>query len=59
MSLFYSKESKQQLLGYANAGYLSKSHKAKSQTEYVLNCNKTVISWRSFKQTMMATSSNH
>ena len=28
MGLFYSKESKQQLLGYADAGYLSDSHKA-------------------------------
>ena len=30
MGLFYSKESKQQLLGYADAGYLSDSHKARS-----------------------------
>ena len=32
MSLFYSKESKQQLFGYANAGYISDPHKAISQT---------------------------
>ena len=32
ISLFYSKESKQQLFGYADAGYLSDPHKAKSQT---------------------------
>ena len=31
MSLFYSKESKQQLFGYADAGYLSYPHKAISQ----------------------------
>ena len=30
MGLFYSKESKQQLFGYANAGYLSNPHKARS-----------------------------
>ena len=30
MSLFYSKESKQQLFGYADAGYLSDPHKARS-----------------------------
>ena len=30
MGLFYSKESKQQLLGYADAGYLSDPHKARS-----------------------------
>ncbi|RVW51150.1 Retrovirus-related Pol polyprotein from transposon TNT 1-94 [Vitis vinifera] len=59
MSLFYSRESKQQLLGYADAGYLSDPHKGRSQTGYVFNCNGTAISWRSVKQTMVATSSNH
>ena len=59
MGLFYSKESKQQLLGYADVGYLSDQHKTISQTRYVFNCNGTTISWRSFKQTMVATSSNH
>ena len=43
MSLFYSKESKQQLLGYADAGYLSNPYKARSQTGYVFNCNGTTI----------------
>ena len=59
MSLFYSRESKQQLLGYADVGYLSDPHKGRSQTWYVFNCNGTVISWRSVKKTMVATSSNH
>nr|CAN69007.1 hypothetical protein VITISV_040724 [Vitis vinifera] len=59
MSLFYSRESKQQLLGYADAGYLSDSHKGKSQIGYVFNCDGTAISWRSVKQTMVVTSSNH
>ena len=59
MGLFYSKESKQKLLGYADAGYLSDPHKAISKTGYVFNCKGTAISWRSFKQTMVATSSNH
>ena len=49
MSLFYSKESKQQLLGYVDAGYLSDPHKAISQTGYVFNYNGIAISWRSFK----------
>ena len=44
MSIFYSKESKQQLLGYADARYLLDPHKARSQTVYVFNCNGTVIS---------------
>ena len=59
MGLFYSKESKQQLLGYADAGYLSDPHKALSQTGYVFSCNGAAISWKSIKQTMVATSSNH
>ncbi|RVX03802.1 Copia protein [Vitis vinifera] len=59
MGLFYSRESKQQLLGYADAGYLSDPHKGRSQTGYVFNYNGTAISWRSVKQTMVATSSNH
>ena len=60
MSLFYSRESKQQkLLGYADVGYLSDPHKGRSQIRDVFNCNGTAISWRSIKQTMVATSSNH
>ena len=59
MGLFYSKESKQQLFGYADAEYLSDPYKGKSQTWYVFNYNGTTISWRSIKQTMVATSSNH
>ena len=59
MGLFYSNKSKEKLLGYADAGYLSDPHKARSQTGYVFNYNGTAISWRSVKQTMVATSSNH
>ena len=59
MNIFYSNESKQQLLGYTDVGYFSDPHKAKSQTRYVFNCNEIAISWRSFKQTMVVTSSNH
>ena len=56
MCLFYSKESKQPLLGYADIGYLSDPLKARSQTGYVFNCNENTISWRSFKQIMVAIS---
>jgi hypothetical protein len=59
MGLFYSKGSKSQLSGYADAGYLSDPHKARSQTGYLFTCGNTAISWRSVKQTMVATSSNH
>nr|GEV26934.1 T-complex protein 1 subunit epsilon [Tanacetum cinerariifolium] len=43
----------------ADAGYLSDPHKARSQTGYVFLNGGTVISWRSQKQTLVATSSNH
>ena len=45
MGLFYSNKSKEKLLGYEDAGYLSDQHKARSQTEYVFNYNGTTISW--------------
>ena len=59
IGLFYSRESKQQLLGYVDAGYLSDPHKGRSQTGYVFNCNGIAISWRYIKQAMVAISSNH
>ncbi|XP_059649936.1 secreted RxLR effector protein 161-like [Cornus florida] len=59
MGLFYSRKSKPQLIGYADAVYLSDPHTAQSQTGYLFTCGNTTISWRSMKQTMIATSSNH
>ena len=47
------------LEGFADAGYLSDPYKGRSQTGYVFNMGKTAISWRSTKQTLVATSSNH
>ena len=47
------------LVGYADAGYLSDPHKGRSQTGYVFTIGNTAISWRSTKQTLVATSSNH
>ncbi|KAL0553874.1 hypothetical protein IC582_007778 [Cucumis melo] len=59
MGLFYSNKSNFDLVGYADAGYLSNPHKGRSQTGYLFTCGGTAISWRSVKQTMTATSSNH
>ena len=59
MGLFYSKESKSSLVGYADASYLSNPHKTRSQTGYVFTCGDTAISWHSTKQTICATSLNH
>ncbi|KAL0457968.1 UNVERIFIED_CONTAM: Secreted RxLR effector protein [Sesamum latifolium] len=47
------------LVGYSDAGYLSDSHKAISQSGYVFMYGGTAISWHSTKQTLVATSSNH
>ena len=59
IGLFYSKVPKPELLDYTEAGYLSDPHKARSQSGYAFNCGDTDVSWRSVKQTMVATSSNH
>jgi hypothetical protein len=40
-------------------GFLSNPHKGRSHTEYLFTCGSTAISWRSVKQTLVATSSNH
>ncbi|KAL6567812.1 hypothetical protein OROGR_001480 [Orobanche gracilis] len=47
------------LVGFADTGYLSDPHKGRSQTGYVFAIGNTAISWRSTKQTLVATSSNH
>ena len=60
MRLFYSKAMEPQLLGYVDAGYLSDPpHKARSQIGYIFTYGNTAISWKSVKQTMVATFSNH
>ena len=59
MGLLYPNGSKQQLVGYANVGYLFDSHKGRSQTGYLLTYGNTAISWRFIKQTISATSPNH
>jgi len=46
-------------LGYVAAGYLSNPQKGRSQTCYLFTFGDTTISWRSTKQTLAATSSNH
>ena len=47
------------MIGYAEASYLSDPHKVRSQTGYVFTCVGTTISWRSQKQTLVVTCSNH
>ena len=59
LGLFYSNKSAPEMIGYADAGYLSDPHKARSQTGYLFTYGDTAISWRSTKQSITATSSNH
>ena len=61
MGLFYSYDlsNHSYLVGYADSGYRSDPHKGRSQTRYVFMNNNAAISWRSTKQTLVATSSNH
>ncbi|XP_070010528.1 secreted RxLR effector protein 161-like [Nicotiana sylvestris] len=59
MGLFYGNNCSPDLVGYADAGYSSDPHKARSQTGYVFTCGDTAISWRSTKQSIVAISSNH
>ena len=59
MDLFYSNESKSELIGYTDARYLSDPHKGRSQTGYLFTCEDTTMSWRSMKQTLVGASSNH
>jgi hypothetical protein len=47
------------LTGYTDAGYLSDPADSKSQTGYTFLIDGTTISWRSAKQTLTTTSSNH
>ena len=59
MGLFFPNNSKSQLVGYADAGYLSEPHVGRSQTGYLFTYCDIDISWKSIKETMAATSSNH
>ncbi|XP_074369963.1 secreted RxLR effector protein 161-like [Apium graveolens] len=57
--LFFPKNSTSQLIEYADTGYLSDPHFGKSQTGYVFTYCDAAISWKSTKQTTVATSTNH
>ena len=47
------------MIGYTDAVYISDPHKGRLQIGYAFNYNGTAISWRTVKQTIVATSSNH
>jgi hypothetical protein len=47
------------LIGYADAGYLTDSHNGKSQIGFVFLHGRIAISWKSCKQILIGTSTNH
>ena len=59
LGLFYTNRPGENMVGYADAGYLSDPHQARSQTGYVFTHSGAAICWRSTKQSLVATSSNH
>jgi hypothetical protein len=59
LGLFYQRNPDQNLLSYADAGYLSNPHNSKSHTGFVFMNGGTAISWKSSKQTLIFTSTNH
>lgn len=59
LGLFFPTNTDHILTGYADAGYLFDPHDGKSQTGYIFLAGSTTISWRSSKQTLTTTSSNH
>ena len=55
---FYTNKDSADLIGHADAGYLSDPHKTRSQTGYLFTYEGTAISWWSTKQSIIV-SSNH
>ena len=59
LGLFNQFDQDKSIIGYTDAGYLSDPHNARSQTGFVFLHGGTAISWKSSKQTLVATSTNH
>ncbi|WVZ87980.1 LOW QUALITY PROTEIN: hypothetical protein U9M48_034549, partial [Paspalum notatum var. saurae] len=59
LDLFYGRNRDQTLIGYTDACYLSDPHNPRSQSGFIYLQGGTVISWKSSKQTLVATSTNH
>jgi hypothetical protein len=59
LGLFFRNNQDHILIGYADASYLSNPQNAKSQIGYVFLHGETAISWKSSKQTLVITFTNH
>jgi hypothetical protein len=58
LGLFFKKTDDPSLVGYTDAGYLSDPHNTRSHTGFVFLHGGIAISWKSSKQTLVATSTN-
>lgn len=59
LGFFYKKCDKPEITGYADYGFRTDVAAGKSQTCYIFLKNGAPISWKSTKQTVTATSTNH
>ena len=59
LGLHYRKDAPKDIIGYADSGFKTDLASGKSQTGYIFIKNGAPISWRSTKQTVTATSTNH
>jgi hypothetical protein len=59
LGLLYTTGGIKEIIGYADAGFRSDEVSGKSQTGYIFLKNNAPISWKSVKQTVTATSTNH
>jgi hypothetical protein len=57
--LYYRKTDKPEISGHADSGFRTDMAAGKSQTCYIFMKNGVPISWKSTKQTVTATSTNH
>ena len=59
LGLYYRKDECGDIKGYADSGFKTDEASGKSQTGYIFMKNGAPISWKSSKQTVTATSTNH
>lgn len=59
LGLFFQRNQDTTIIGYTDAGYLSDPYNGRSQTGFVFLYGETAISWKSSKQTLVTTSTNH
>ena len=57
--MYYRNDTNGEITGYADSGFKTNEVTGKSQTGYTFIKNGAPISWKSAKQTVTATSTNH